>query len=728
MTNEQSASTFAQDNAERTSEHQKGLYLVLISVHGLIREHNPELGRDADTGGQITYVLELVRALAEHPEVARVDLLTRLIEDPKVSEDYKQPVEEVAKNAYIIRLPCGPRRYLRKEVLWPHLDSFADRALRHLRRVGRLPDIIHGHYADAGYVASRLAEILGVSLAFTGHSLGRIKRQRLLDEGARPESIEKRYNLKQRIDAEEFTLAQANFVVTSTRQEIEEQYACYDNYQPKRMVAIPPGTDLDRFFPPGRGESPSPEVARELEKFLRNPKKPAILTLARPDPRKNLSTLVKAYGEDKQLRELANLIILVGSRNTLEALENLPRKVITELLIFMDDYDLYGEFALPKAFRFEYIPELYRYAARTGGVFINPALTEPFGLTLIEAASSGLPVVATEDGGPVDIIGFCKNGILIDPLDSEAIAAALKNVLSDRKRWKRWSNNGIAGSKRHFSWSGHVAKYLRKIRQLARSKAPRAKTAWVENRLITSKRILICDIDNTLIGDDGGLRELLRILKQQSPPLAFGVATGRNLESTLKVLKASGVPLPDLVITSVGSEIHYGPKVSEEIGWSRHINYRWNRDAIHAAMREIPGVRLQPKAGQRKHKISYYVEPLSWPGLHWLKQHLGKHDINVSVIFSHNEYLDLLPIRASKGSAIRYIADKWELPLKSIIVVGDSGNDAEMMRGDVLAGVVGNYQPELEKFRNKSNVYFAEGKCAWGIIETVKHYNFLETQ
>ncbi len=59
------------------------------------------------------------------------------------------------------------------------------------------------------------------------------------------------------------------------------------------------------------------------------------------------------------------------------------------------------------------------------GVFVNPALTEPFGLTLLEAAATGLPLVATENGGPVDIIGNCGNGLLVDPLDRQAIAAAL---------------------------------------------------------------------------------------------------------------------------------------------------------------------------------------------------------------------------------------------------------------------------------------------------------------
>ncbi len=65
------------------------------------------------------------------------------------------------------------------------------------------------------------------------------------------------------------------------------------------------------------------------------------------------------------------------------------------------------------------MPELYRLAAASKGVFINPALTEPFGLTLLEAGATGLPIVATNDGGPRDIIANCRNGLLIDPLDGQ---------------------------------------------------------------------------------------------------------------------------------------------------------------------------------------------------------------------------------------------------------------------------------------------------------------------
>lgn len=85
----------------------EGVYIMLISVHGLVRGHAMELGRDADTGGQVKYVVELAEALAAHARVARVDLLTRQISDPKVDESYAAPEEQLADKARIVRIPCG---------------------------------------------------------------------------------------------------------------------------------------------------------------------------------------------------------------------------------------------------------------------------------------------------------------------------------------------------------------------------------------------------------------------------------------------------------------------------------------------------------------------------------------------------------------------------------------------------------------------------------------------
>jgi sucrose-phosphate synthase len=391
-------------------------YIVLISVHGLIRGQSLELGRDADTGGQTLYVVELARALAEREDVTRVDLFTRLVDDPHVSADYSQQIEEIAPRARIVRIEAGPPEYLPKEQLWDHLDAFADNMLGFLRREERVPNLVHSHYADAGYVGTRVSNQLGVPLVHTGHSLGRVKRRRLLASGVKQEIIDDRYRMDRRIDAEEETLGAASLVVTSTSQEIQEQYGLYDHYQPERMSVIPPGTDLTRFHPPDGSEQKA-KIKQELLRFLREPKKPMILALSRPDERKNIATLVDAFGESEELQRLANLVIVAGNRDDIRDLDSGAQQVLTDILILIDLHDLYGKVAYPKHHSSDEVPILYQLAAASRGVFINPALTEPFGLTLIEAAASGLPIIATEDGGPIDIIGHCKNGILIDPLD-----------------------------------------------------------------------------------------------------------------------------------------------------------------------------------------------------------------------------------------------------------------------------------------------------------------------
>ncbi len=80
-----------------------GLYILLFSIHGLIRGGSPELGADADTGGQVKYVVELARTLGEQKEVAQVDLFTRQIESTKVSSEYGTVVEPLSEKANIVQ-------------------------------------------------------------------------------------------------------------------------------------------------------------------------------------------------------------------------------------------------------------------------------------------------------------------------------------------------------------------------------------------------------------------------------------------------------------------------------------------------------------------------------------------------------------------------------------------------------------------------------------------------
>lgn len=709
--------------AGQEAPRRDGLYIVLISVHGLIRGGDMELGRDADTGGQIKYVVELARALARHDDVTRVDLFTRRVIDSKVAKGYAQPLERLGDKAWLVRLVSGPRRYLRKEVLWPYLDSFADSALQHIRQVGRLPDVIHSHYADAGYVGSRLASLLGVPLIYTGHSLGRVKRQRLIAQGLRPESIESQYHIGRRIEAEEVALDNAETVIASTSQEVEEQYSLYDNYQPRRMVVIPPGIDLERFHPPRRPWS-SPPIYADLARFLRDPDRPMILALSRPDKRKNIGALIHAYGHNTRLRSWANLVLIAGNRDDIAHVEKGPRAVFVEILHLIDYYDLYGSVAYPKHHEATDVPELFRLAARTRGVFVNPALTEPFGLTLIEAAASGLPILATEDGGPRDIVAACKNGMLFDPLNAERLGALLEHALADRAQWRRWSANGLRGVAAHYSWHSHVRKYLQCVHKVLGKRHRARPLLPARSRLPTVDRILVCDLDDTLLGERESLRRLLARLHDAGHRIGFAVTTGRNSDSTLKVLKDWGVPLPDILMTSVGTEIYYGNGMVLDEAWRRHIDYRWEPERLREAMQSFPGLRLQPKEEQRRYKISYFLESRKFPSRREVVRRLRQSDLHANVIYSHKAYLDLLPIRASKGLALRHIGIRWGLPPERFLVAGDSGNDEEMLTGNTLGVVVGNHSTELERLRGQERIFFADGCYARGIEEGIDHYHF----
>ena len=114
---------------------EKKLYIQMYSIHGLIRGHDLELGRDADTGGQTKYVLELGKALSLDPRIEKVELVTRQIKDKNVSSDYSSPIEVINDKFSIVRIKCGGGKYIRKEFLWPHLEEFIDRSIYYLSSV-----------------------------------------------------------------------------------------------------------------------------------------------------------------------------------------------------------------------------------------------------------------------------------------------------------------------------------------------------------------------------------------------------------------------------------------------------------------------------------------------------------------------------------------------------------------------------------------------------------------
>ncbi|KAG8369632.1 hypothetical protein BUALT_Bualt14G0033800 [Buddleja alternifolia] len=733
------------------SNKEKKLYIVLISLHGLVRGENMELGRDSDTGGQIKYVVEVARALAKMPGVYRVDLFTRQVSSPEVDWSYGEPTEMLSTSAdddsdlgessgaYIVRIPFGPRdKYLRKELLWPHIQEFVDGALAHILNMSKAlgeqigggqpvwPYVIHGHYADAGDSAALLSGALNVPMVLTGHSLGRNKLEQLLKQGRQSkEDINSTYRITRRIEAEELSLDAAELVITSTKQEIEEQWGLYDGFDVKlekvlrargrrgvnchgrfmpRMAVIPPGMDFsnvvvqedaadgdsDLAALTNNEGSPKavPTIWSEVMRFLTNPHKPMILALSRPDPKKNITTLVKAFGECRPLRELANLTLIMGNRDDIDEMSGGNSNVLITVLKLVDKYDLYGQVAFPKHHKQSDVPEIYRLAGKTKGVFINPAFIEPFGLTLIEAAAHGLPMVATKNGGPVDIHRALNNGLLVDPHDQQAIADALlktylTRVAACRMRHPQWKTDtpadelaveeslndslkdvldmslrlSVDGEKTSLneSFDGENPELQDQVKRvLSRMKRPEPGEQDLDaDKKITEmpskypmlrrrRKLIIVALD---CYDSKGEPEkkMIRVIQdivkavKSDPPSArlsgFALSTAMPMWELVGFLKVGNIKVNDFdaLICSSGSEVYYPGTYTEEDGklfpdpdYASHIEYRWGSDGLKRTIWKLMNTPEDSKTGHSSRAIEEDVKSSNSHCLSYLVKDMSK--------------------------------------------------------------------------------------------------------
>lgn len=722
-----------------TTPKSEGFYIQLFSPHGLIRFDEPQIGRDKDTGGQVKYVLELLESLSLQPKVRKVDLFTRRIVDKRVSSSYEQVTEQVNDKARIVRITCGGNAYRPKESLWDYLDEFVDKTIRFIEREDDLPDIAHGHYADGNYLASQIAEVFGIPFIATSHSLGRNKKSILLNDGWTEEKINLKFNMEKRISAEEDLLRHADMIVVSTNHEIETQYGLYENKGHGKFVVIPPGVNTDVFYPFYRFDMPSfsmpieqeqavYRVNSDIHRFLFNPAKPLILSIGRADKRKNFETIIQSYGQDKELQAMANLAIFAGVRKDITKMPADEQDILTNLLLLLDKYDLYGKMALPKKNdpKFE-VPEIYRVAAKSKGVFINGTPGENFGLTVVEAAACGLPVVASPTGGPKEILEQCENGLLVDVEDPHAIAEALKKIISDSALWENFSSNGVRAVNRLYSWQAHSDNYLNEVEKIVERKHANrsaAKTPYGK-KLVKAELFVICDLDGTLVNetDAPGLEQFKNWTVEHQEKVVFGVATGRNRMLTNEAFEIFDLPEPDVLICSAGSEVYYTRQFLKDQGFESHINYQWRRNELKQALKGYPGLEPQEQEAQWQFKLSYYVtQHFGADELANLHKFLDDKKLKVKVLLTDNKYLDLLPWRASKGNAVRYLSYKWKVPLHRFITAGNGGNDKDMLIGKPNGIVVSNYSAELEPLRNGKHIYFAKTRCAIGVMEGIEHY------
>ncbi|WP_203334193.1 HAD-IIB family hydrolase [Planococcus beigongshangi] len=231
--------------------------------------------------------------------------------------------------------------------------------------------------------------------------------------------------------------------------------------------------------------------------------------------------------------------------------------------------------------------------------------------------------------------------------------------------------------------------------------------------------LLATDLDGTLVGDRPGLDELLGFYKNQEYTVSLVYITGRHFQSALSLIKEEKLPVPEILITDVGTEIHAGPEFIKDGEWEERMQQHWHPEEIDRIAASFQA--LQKQQLPVTNRCSYYVEDLKT--VEAFERQLLAADIPHKLIYSGGRDLDILPAKSGKGAALEYILDKFDARESKILVAGDSGNDLEMLTLGLPSVIVGNAMPELLESEEHPMIFRASKVCAGGIQEAWSHFH-----
>lgn len=241
-------------------------------------------------------------------------------------------------------------------------------------------------------------------------------------------------------------------------------------------------------------------------------------------------------------------------------------------------------------------------------------------------------------------------------------------------------------------------------------------------------RLLVTDLDGTFIGDDAATCDLW--VELDASGIGVGFATGRHLTSVQAFYDRLGTQRRALAcICMVGTEIWLldDSGYRKDPRWSRHIAEGWERDRVSRFVAErIAGAELQPAEWQSPLKISYFLPAGSGDQVERLEADMARASLAATTVFSADRFLDILPARSGKGSAVAHLAADLELSPGDVVVAGDTGNDLDMMRPELgfRSIAVGNATAELATHVGPAH-YRARADHALGIREGLVHHGWL---
>jgi mannosylfructose-phosphate synthase len=402
--------------------------IAMVSTHGYVAA-NPPLGA-ADTGGQVVYVLELAKKLAQLGY--DVDVWTRRFED--------QPETDIMNGRVrVLRAPCGGKEFIPKEYLHEHLMEWCENALRFIKRHKLKYQFINSHYWDAGVAGQRLSEALDVPHVHTPHSLGIWKKvQMKTDYPEKQAAFEKEFNFAERIKHETIIYRSCDMVVATTPPQYD--MILRDYHVPKGGVhMIPPGYDDNRFYPVS-------DATRMLLRQRIGFRHPTILALGRLATNKGYDLLIEAFAVTARRIPKCVLHLAVGGRK----MDRQERRILAELRALVKKHRLERRVKFSSFISDEDLPDYYRAA----DVFVLSSRYEPFGMTAIEAMACGTPTIVTIHGGLYRAVSFGRHALYGDPFDHDDLGIMMMKPLKHPALKARLSRMGAHKARSLFTWTG----------------------------------------------------------------------------------------------------------------------------------------------------------------------------------------------------------------------------------------------------------------------------------
>ncbi|MCC6188141.1 MAG: glycosyltransferase [Anaerolineales bacterium] len=357
-----------------------------------------------ETGGMNVYVRDLSRELGRRG--IGLDVFTR-------SQDEHQPhvKEDLGSGNRVIHIPAGPEVPLPKEILYEHIPEFVGGIREFARAQHAVYDLIHSHYWLSGVAARSLHTAWNVPFVQMFHTLGHMKNRVAQDPTDREGSL--------RLRVETELLREADRIIAATPAELAQLQWLY-RADVSKVTVIPPGVDLDHFYPRS--------AVQAKQQLGLDPGHKLLLFVGRIEPLKGIETLFEAVARlrDRGACECGRLyVVIIGGDPSetptqqnaeMERLKAVRQRLgIAGLVTFIGAQDQ------------DALPDYYAAA----DAVIMPSHYESFGMVALEAMACGTPVIASEVGGLAYLVRDGETGFHVPDRDPEILSERICDILTD---------------------------------------------------------------------------------------------------------------------------------------------------------------------------------------------------------------------------------------------------------------------------------------------------------